>query len=252
MTKRYSHYFKFLSQHVITPFYEVRLQRLNHLKLKTILKKKNPYLFKAKNVETAGEFVKSILDAYLSSQEETMFGNYLEAFAIHVSADLDGGRKSTEFKSVDLEFERDNVYYIVSIKSGPVWGNKDQIDRMKDNFKAAKAALRKRSAITDEIVAVNGCIYGKDKKPFKDNTDPDKAYYKYCGQEFWEFISDNDQFYREIIKPIDKEAKRRDEIFKAAYSSKVNEMTRDFINEFITNNQIDWIKLIDFVSKKES
>ena len=61
----------------------------------------NPYLFKAKNIELAQDLVKGIVDAFLSSQEETLFGNLLEGFAVYVSSILYGGFKS-EFKSIDL------------------------------------------------------------------------------------------------------------------------------------------------------
>jgi hypothetical protein len=34
--------------------------------LASVLKRKNPYLFKAKNIELAGDLVKSVVDAFLS------------------------------------------------------------------------------------------------------------------------------------------------------------------------------------------
>jgi hypothetical protein len=193
--------------------------------------------------------VKSIVDAFLSSQEETIFGNLLEGFAIYVSHTLYGGFKS-ELKSVDLEFGREGVYHVVGIKSGTNWGNSDQVNRMRDNFKGAKELLRTRGYT--EVVAVNGCIYGKDRRPFKTHADPDKQYYKYAGQEFWRFISGDDDLYREIIRPIDKEARQKDEAFKKAYAAKINEMTQDFTSNFMSpENQIDWFKLIDHVSRRE-
>lgn len=245
----YQPYYTYLSEHVITPFYENRLNNLKQLNLHGVLKRKNPYLFKAKNIEVAGELVKSIVDAFLSSQEETIFGNLLEGFAIYVSKSLYDGFKS-ELKSVDLEFVRDGAYHIVGIKSGVNWGNSDQVNKMRDNFKVAKDILRKRG-ITSEIIAVNGCIYGKDNVPFKKHKDAEKQYYKYAGQEFWYFISGDDQLYQEIIKPIDKEARQKDEAFKKAYAAKVNEMTIDFTKDFMTrDSEIDWLKLIDYVSKR--
>jgi hypothetical protein len=247
-TSPYQAYYDYLAEHVITPFYRKRFADLQSLNLNNVLKRKNPYLFKAKNIELAGDLVKGIVDAYLSSQEETIFGNLLEGFAIFVSARLDGGFKSQR-KSLDLEFRRDCKYYIVGIKSGPAWGNSDQINRMKDNFKVAKIALR-ADGVIDEIVAVNGCIYGKDRNPLKRDSDPDKTYFKYCGQDFWEFVSKDPALYREIIVPIDKEAKQKDENFKKAYYAKINEMTEDFIQNFMTAHQIDWVKLVDFVSRR--
>jgi hypothetical protein len=187
MTSPYRGFYDYLAEHVITPFYSVRLKGLQGLKLAAILRRKNPYLFKAKNIELAGDLVKGIVDAFLSSQEETIFGNLLEGFAIPVSHTLYGGFKS-KLKSVDLEFERDSVYYIVGIKSGTNWGNSDQVNRMRDNFKAARRILSRRD-VTGKVVAVNGCIYGRDNTPFKTHPDREKRYYKYAGQEFWRFIS---------------------------------------------------------------
>jgi hypothetical protein len=245
----YQHYYDYLAEHVIAPFYKVRLERLESLRLNNVLKKKNPYLFKAKNIQLAGELVKGIVDAFLISQEETMFGNLLEGFAVYVSSLLYGGFKS-DLRSVDLEFERGGTYYVVGIKSGTSWGNADQIAKLRDNFKAARPALRARG-ITSDITAVNGCIYGKDRRPFKQHTDPEKSYYKYAGQEFWRFISGDDGLYREIIAPIDIEARQKDEDFKRAYAAKVNEMTQDFTARFMTpDNQIDWLGMIDYVSRR--
>jgi hypothetical protein len=73
---------------VLRPFYKKRIEALTELKLitgnKAILSRKNPYLFKAKNILTAEEFVRSALDAHLSSQEETYFGNLMEGLAVFV------------------------------------------------------------------------------------------------------------------------------------------------------------------------
>lgn len=252
MTSReqYEEYYRFLAENVVTPFYYERLMYLRCvMSLRHVLAGKNPYLLKAKNIASPDELVRSVVDAFLSSQEETMFGNKLEAFAIYVSSKLYGGFKS-ELPSVDLEFVRDDVYYIVGIKSGINWGNSDQQNRMKDNFKAAREYFRERGEAR-EVVAVNGCIYGKDGSPLKQNADPDKIFYKYAGQDFWNFISGDDEMYREIIKPIDEEARARDEEYKRAYDGKVNGMVKEFSNIFLDEeNQIDWLKLVDYVSKR--
>jgi site-specific DNA-methyltransferase (cytosine-N4-specific) len=201
--------------------------------------------------------VKGIVDAHLSSQEETIFGNLLEGFAIYVSAQLWSGFKSQR-KSLDLEFQRDGKYYIVGIKSSANWGNADQISALKASFKQARLALR-AEGVTQEIVAVNGCIYGKERHPLKDKRgrrriaeDPDKVYYKYAGQDFWLFISGDDNLYREIIAPLGAEARQKDEVFKKAYTAKINEMTLEFLQNFMAENQIDWLKLIDYVSQRDA
>lgn len=243
----------YISEKVIIPFYEIRLEKLNTLTLNGIIRRKNPYLFKAKNIQTTEELVRYILDAFLSSQEETIFGNLMEELAIFVCKKIFNGYKAEQgkFKSVDLVFLKEDKTYIVSIKSGPFWGNKDQQDRMKSNFKDAKKIL-KNEGDKNKIVSVNGCIYGKDQKPHKvDNRDRDKSYYKFCGQEFWELITGDAEFYQRIVVPIDKEAKKRDENFRKAYYAKINELTKDFSKDYLSDDgQINWGKIIDFVSKR--
>lgn len=44
----------------IGTFHQKRIIKLNSLKLKDVLKKKNPYLFRAKNVLTAQDIIASI------------------------------------------------------------------------------------------------------------------------------------------------------------------------------------------------
>ena len=121
----------------IEEFHNARLERLQKVKLNTILRRKNPYLFRAKDMQSASEMVRSLLDAYLSSSEEELFGrNFLESLVIRVSSEADGGRKSSA-EGIDLEFERKDTRCLVSIKSGPNWGNNDQKRRLLQNFEQA-------------------------------------------------------------------------------------------------------------------
>ena len=167
------------------------------------LKRKNPYLFKAKNINTAQDFVKTILEAHLSSQEETIFGGFLEGLAIFICEQVYNGQKSAA-EGIDLEFERDNIRYIVSIKSGPNWGNSNQVKKMRDNFNKAKRILRTNTSLVN-VVAVNGCCYGKNQSPDKGD------YLKLCGQKFWDFISGDNNLYTNIIEPLGHQAKERNE-----------------------------------------
>jgi hypothetical protein len=150
----------------IPNFHQNRLEKLKKLKLKDVLKRKNPYLFKVKNITTASDFIKTILDAYLSSQEESLFGGFLEGLAIFICSNVYNGRKSST-EGIDLEFEKDKTKYIVSIKSGPSWGNSSQINKMRDNFRKAKRILGTSVSAGFHVIAVNGCCYGKDNVPNK-------------------------------------------------------------------------------------
>ncbi len=95
-------------------FHDARLKSLEGLELDKILARKNPYLFKAKNVLTSEALIKQILDAHLSSQEETIFGGFLEGLAIFICEKVYGGAKSAA-EGIDLEFIKNQVKYIVAI-----------------------------------------------------------------------------------------------------------------------------------------
>ncbi|RPI00865.1 MAG: cytosolic protein [Calditrichaeota bacterium] len=224
----------------ISEFHNKRFIKLENLRLTEILKRKNPYLFKAKNILTAQDLVKYILDAYLSTQEEIIFGEFLEGLAIYINHLVFAGRKSSA-EGIDLEFDQDNIKYIVSIKSGPNWGNSRQIAKMKDDFNRAKKVLR-TNAPTIQIEAVNGCCYGRDNQPDKGD------YSKYCGQRFWQFISGEQYLYTEIIEPLGHKAKEKNDQFLAAYSQILNRFTFEFGAEFCTDGRIDWEKLVQFNS----
>ncbi len=226
----------------IGQFHSSRLLSLKKLKLNNILKRKNPYLFKAKNILTAHDLVKTLLDAYLSSQEETIFGDFLEGLAIYINKEVCGGKKSSA-EGIDLEFDRDGVRYIVSIKSGPNWGNSQQIKKMKDNFTKAKRRLRTSKSRLN-IVAVNGCCYGRDRKPDKGD------YFKYCGQKFWELMSGNPDLYVKIIKPLGYKAKEKNEEFLEEYARNINLFTAEFSKDFCRDGEIKWEALVKFNSSE--
>jgi hypothetical protein len=227
----------------IGDFHSRRLQSLQGLKLKKILKRKNPYLFRAKNILTGYELVKSLLDAHLSSQEETIFGEFLEGLAIFVCDRVYSGRKSSA-EGIDLELDKEGDRYIVSIKSGPNWGNSRQISKMRDDFRKAKRILS-TSGVRPTVVAVNGCCYGRDINPDKGD------YLKLCGQAFWEFISGNAELYKEIIEPLGHRAKDVNDEFAQAYAELINAFTDEFSAEFYTPAKaIDWARLVELNSKR--
>ena len=230
---------QYVEQNIGT-FHKKRITSLGKLKLSQILKRKNPYLFKAKNILTAQDLVKTILDAHLSSQEEGIFGEFLEGLAIFICEKTYGGRKSST-EGIDLEFNIDKTVYLFSIKSGPNWGNSGQIKRMQDNFKRAIKVLRQNKT-SRNIVAVNGCCYGKDNQPDKG------GYFKYCGQKFWEFISGDPNLYIEIIEPLGHKAKQKNAQFIKEYSRIINDFTFEFIKQFCKNGEINWNSLVKFNS----
>lgn len=110
------------------------------------------------------------------------------------------------------------------------------------DFTTAKRTLRTSNSRLN-IVAVNGCCYGKDNNPDKGN------YLKLCGQQFWEFISGNKDLYTEIIEPLGYKAKEKNEAFMVSYAQMINKFTKEFTTDFCKESgEIDWQKLVVFNS----
>ena len=66
----------------IGEFHSRRLDRLKSINLKSLLSRKNPYLFRSKGIVSPRELVAPMLDAHLSSQEEGMFNSGTQATAV--------------------------------------------------------------------------------------------------------------------------------------------------------------------------
>lgn len=192
---------KEVSQYVennIGVFHQKRITNIDSLKLSKILARKNPYLFRAKSLLTAEQIIRGLVDAHISSNEETIFGDWLEGLAIFICSKIYNGEKSGII-GIDLEFEKDNRRYFITIKSGPSWGNSSQIKKMAADFKTAKRTLNTSGSVINSVF-VNGCCYGREAKPDKGD------YIKLCGQSFWELISGEPELYTLIVEPLSHKA----------------------------------------------
>ena len=217
------------------------MSTLQKLDLNRVLKRKNPYLFRAKNMLTSDEIIESMLDALLSSSEEKMFGDFFEHLAIFVSTQLTGGVKSSA-AGIDLEFERGNVRYLVAIKSGPNWGNSSQYSALENYFKKAKQILSQNHNQMF-VQPVLGICYGSTK------TVDRGLYTKITGQSFWHFISDDEHFYQRIVEPIGYQARLHNERFHEARAALKNRLSARFTHEFChETGEINWPLLIEFNS----
>ena len=220
----------------IAEFHEARIEKLRTLRLHEILRRKNPYMFKAKNLEDPCDLVKSLIDAVCSSPEETIFGDWLEKLAIYVAGEVYDGKKSTT-KGVDLEMDKDGIHYIISIKSGPNWSNSSSLNNQVEKFRTAQKVYR-TGGNKRECKALIGCCYGKKNNPFSDPI-------ILCGQSFWQFISDSDTLYMDIIVPLGTDAKAKNEAYMVEYNKLKTGLTVEFINEYCNaDNSINWEKIV--------
>jgi len=229
----------YVNNNIIT-FHKNRLATLERLRLKDILKRKNPYLFRAKDITTGSELVQGFLDAHLSSSEEKSFGDFLEQLAIFVAGKTCAGKKSAA-TGIDLEFDDNEVHYLVSVKSGPNWGNSSQYKKQKTDFETAIKVLKQNNRQAN-VMAVLGICYGKTKTTYP------KGYMKVYGQNFWYLISKSQDLYIDIIEPLGHKAHQHNSAFLRQKTKIVNQFTQEFLNDFCTGGDIDWIKLVRFNS----
>jgi hypothetical protein len=224
----------------IVDFHQRKIKSLEELRLEKLLNK-NPYLFKAKNITTANELITNLLDAFLSSSEEKLFGDFLEGLAIFIAQTTCNGHKSTA-PGVDLEFFNKNVHYIVSVKSGTNWGNSSQQNKLEQDLKTAVARV-KQAQRGANVQPVLGICYGKTKTSYL------RGYLKVVGQNFWYLISENKDLYTDIIEPIGYRAKEHNETFLVEKGKVINRFTRLFLDKFCDEaGVINWGKLVEFNS----
>jgi hypothetical protein len=94
-------------------FYTNLISNIDKLNIKKVMKRKNPYLFRAKAMNGAAQIIDAILAAFVSSSEETIFGNvFFEPIA---TAAAQGQKALAE--GVDIMVERDNTIYAIAVKS---------------------------------------------------------------------------------------------------------------------------------------
>lgn len=222
----------------LTNFYKALTGKLNTIKLNEILKKKNPYLYRAKGLTSAGQIVGSILAAYISSSEETLFGNhFFEPIALSVS----GGQKAVT-EGVDITVDKDNTIYSIAVKSGPSVFNADSRKRQEQNFQAAqKRAQQARKA----FLPVVG--YGYGKKNIKPGHE--KFYLELAGKDFWQWLTGDADFYTKMVTFMGTNPDSYAKEFEDAYNKAENRLVREFtINYCKEDGSIDWDALIRFNS----
>ncbi|MBI4473007.1 MAG: cytoplasmic protein [Acidobacteria bacterium] len=223
-------------------FYASRLAGLKDLSLKKVLKKKNPCLYRALGIEKASEIVEQIMAAFITSSDETIFGNVF----FEPIAKLAAGGRVAPTEGVDFTLEKPDHYLAVAVKSGPSWGNADQHKRQSTNFDSLRRRLYKLNKSFDPLV---GQAYGQQSSEPTDNS----RFRRRSGQAFWEEITGDQDFYLKLIRLMRDVPGRNRPRFRAEWDQAVNRFTREFMEEFCCpDGSIDWEKLLAFNSAKKS
>ncbi len=222
-------------------FYGSLIDKIDSLDIKKVMKRKNPYLYRAKAMESASEIVESVLSAFVTSSEETIFGNcFFEPIAIAVS----GGHKALA-EGIDLMIQDDanNVIYAVAVKSGPSVFNADSKKRQEQNFMAAAKLAQQVKARYEAYI---GYSYGKKKESGRGTP---KMYKELAGKQFWYELSGDEEFYIKIISFMGTLPEKYVASYKESYNKAANRLIREFSNTFCKEDgAIDWEKLVEFNS----
>ncbi len=226
----------------ISDFYERIISSLDKLKLNNVLLRKNPYLFRMKAIQDASEIVDSLLSAYVSSSEETIFGNvFFEPIATYVS----GGNKALA-EGIDVVKETEDAIYAIAVKSGTNVFNSSSRKKQEQNFNAAKKLA---DQIKKRYIPIIGYGYGKKQQTGKGIP---KIYLELAGQEFWEELTGDDTFYLKLVNYMQDAPEKYIQSFREAYTRALNRFVMKFTADFCKKDgSIDWERLVVYNSAKK-
>ena len=222
-------------------FYSTLIAKVNSLNIKKVIGHKNPYLYRAKGMQSASEIVDSVLTAFVSSSEETIFGNcFFEPLAIAAS----GGNKALA-EGIDIMFQNHetNTISAIAVKSGPYVFNADSKKRQEQNFIAASKLAQQIKARYEAYI---GYSYGKKKESGKGKP---KMYQELAGKKFWYELTGDEEFYKKIITFMGDLPEKYTADYKESYNKAFNRLVREFTIDFCKEDgAIDWEKMVEFNS----
>lgn len=228
-----------LVSHSLKNFHERRIERARKLTLKTVLARKNPYLFKALGINTASELVGRLVDDHLSSSDETLFG---ETFFKPIALEVSGG-EPVDAKGVDFLLHQGGHTTAVKVVSGPNVLNSSQLRKQNEDFVQATSDLNRAAGI--EIEAMLGHCYGN----YRSEPKIGRVYRDRSGHEFWKEITADEFFYQRLMAAMGQEAEEQRFLFEKAKNLLMRIFISEFEDEFCNSDgTIDWDSLIDFVS----
>ena len=218
-------------------FYERRMAKINTLRLRNVLRRKNPYLFRALGIQKASEIVERLASDYIASSDESLFG---DAFFEPIAMVASGGSVS-DAAGVDFTVETEDRYTAVAMKSGPNPYNASQKRRQHDEFLAVRNRLYRIHKEFDPVLAH---AYGR-----RNSGNETLIYRDSSGQAFWHEITGDPDFYIKLIRLMrDEPAKHRQE-YQPKWDATVNRFTAEFIRDYcLPDGNIDWEKLVRLVS----
>ncbi len=221
-------------------FHETRLQKAQDLKMLPLIRRKNPYLYRALGYEVAATLMTSLLESHLKESDETIFGNaFFEPLAL-----LASGGRAAESQGVDVVVATDSKYLAIAVKSGPNIFNASQKRRQNTEFNALRSRLQKTLKEFDPLV---GHGYGRTVS----GPNATKNYRDSSGQVFWEELTGDPDFYLKLIRLMHNEPLKYKEEFDREWAAIINRLTQEFSKAFcLPDGHIAWERLVEDISAK--
>lgn len=226
--------------------YNKRFAALGKLKLSRLLNK-NPYLYRALGFSDSSEFMMQLMVAFVSSSDETIFGNdFLEPLAVFAA------RQATEHGEIertvtvgagagqDIAIETATSYLAISVKSGKNIFNSQSTKGQSVEFTALTSRLKK---LNKSIRPIIGYGYGRklQRKASQDE--------KLAGQSFWRLLTGESDFYLRLSGAMESFAGEHGSAYKMAFELKHQQLLREFMIDYVNEDgYILWQKVVAFNS----
>lgn len=220
---------------------------INHLKnLKKLTKIKefnvNPFLINYISIFLTGkEDAESIARALvypriLGQSITTSFGQNAQTKLISGILEAAGAI----VQGTDIEFidKIDGRKKYCQIKAGPDTLNYDDIETIKGKFKTVKNLARQNNSdlgINDLVV---GVLYGTKEQVNKFYQKVNEDYPVFVGEEFWERLTGDKNFYSELIERFGKVAKETDtkDVLEQVIKELAKDVQKEWVDKQLKNN----------------
>lgn len=237
-----------LEQHIIeclNKFYRRRLKNLSTLKLKEVLKRRNPYLMRAIGIGNAAELVEYLLTSHTQASDEGIFGDaFIEPLVLLICESM-GGHKSGA-KGIDIEIVIGSNYKAIAVKSGPNIFNSSQTARMNDEFQELQNRLRQHlKSLGKQFDPILGSAYGsRDSAPTKK-----RLFRTLAGQAFWKEITGDPDFYIRLVQLMREHPSKHRLEYKEEWDKAINRFAKELLNQFAKEDgSLDWEAIVRYNS----
>lgn len=205
--------------------------KIQSLRMRDIIKTKNPYLYRASGVSTCEELVRRAFNDYATTMGENYFGAFFEAIARIVS----GGVKPASGGEIDLEIRRADGAHLYAMKSGPKGFNSSSAAKAKLDLDHAERRLRQDRVPVHKKL---GFAYGRRTTSFAGGIE------RLASKQLWAELSGDPEFYSKLLDVCD--------VLSPLYTADTEAPFALLLNEarelFCDGDQIDWGKVLKLVS----